>query len=377
MGDDRPSRSILDAISKLAAPISAVLIPIAIALAGHFASLALREKESQLRMIELAVDILKAPPIPDQSESGIRNWAADILQRHSGVTLTTDARSEVLERRLPVKADMPTSTRSIGSFATGSKSTFDVCFMPLRFFGPRSEGQLALAASILEIDPDVVALTEVQQGSLELVMTYLKGGGKLFEVAYGATGGNQRLAVMWNTERVEIREGLREMDIDEVAQVRVFPRKPVVLELQSREVEESPVVCLVHIHLRSQRRTSSGDGSAERREASEFLAARVAEFRAEGKAVILGGITNQRIEAPEFAMLRGMDGMRLVTRDDMYTWFDKSQQRGAALTHVFVDQEMFGMSGKTTISVMDAVVGEYRDIVSDHFPLLVSIPYAE
>jgi len=90
--------------------VAAVLVPIAIALAGQFFSTALRERETQLKYVELAVGVLREKPSPETTE--IRSWAIDLVNKFAPVPLSGGARNELKQRELKVTSAEPEKVTS-------------------------------------------------------------------------------------------------------------------------------------------------------------------------------------------------------------------------------------------------------------------------
>ncbi len=78
----------------------AVLIPLVVGIVGWQVNTAVKERDAQVRMIELAVGILQQEPDPEAG-IGLREWAVDVIDRHSGVALSQAAQLELLQRSLP------------------------------------------------------------------------------------------------------------------------------------------------------------------------------------------------------------------------------------------------------------------------------------
>ena len=83
-------------ISALSGLIAAVVIPVVIALVGNAYTRAIREREIQGRLVELAIDILKETPDPENRE--VRGWAVDVVDQFSGVRFPTKAKADLVER---------------------------------------------------------------------------------------------------------------------------------------------------------------------------------------------------------------------------------------------------------------------------------------
>ncbi|WP_317933143.1 hypothetical protein [Halioxenophilus sp. WMMB6] len=75
--------------------VSAVLVPAAIALVGHWYTSAIAEREIQAKFVELGVSILQAPP--NKETANLRTWAIEVLNRYSGVPLNEATRKDLIE----------------------------------------------------------------------------------------------------------------------------------------------------------------------------------------------------------------------------------------------------------------------------------------
>jgi len=76
--------------------LSAVLVPAAIALVGHWYTSAIAEREVQAKFVELGVSILQAPPAKETEN--LRTWAIEVLNRYSGVPLDKATKSDLIKR---------------------------------------------------------------------------------------------------------------------------------------------------------------------------------------------------------------------------------------------------------------------------------------
>ena len=92
----------MELISTISGLLAAVVIPVVIAVVGHAYTRAIREREIQGRLVELAIGILKE--IPDEKHREMRRWAVDVVDRFSGVPFPTEAKTDLIERlSLPVQ----------------------------------------------------------------------------------------------------------------------------------------------------------------------------------------------------------------------------------------------------------------------------------
>jgi len=92
--------TILQRALAIAIVLSAILVPVATtAIASRFAD-ASSQRESGVKLVELAVSILREPPTAKAVD--IRSWAMDVLDVYSGVRLSQAAREALSDSvRLP------------------------------------------------------------------------------------------------------------------------------------------------------------------------------------------------------------------------------------------------------------------------------------
>ncbi|MDX2220361.1 MAG: 5'-nucleotidase [Burkholderiales bacterium] len=72
--------------------ISAIAVPLVLGISGYFVTLALKGHDARAKYIEIAVSILSAAPKSSEEDKTIRRWAIDILDRHSDVPLSKEAK---------------------------------------------------------------------------------------------------------------------------------------------------------------------------------------------------------------------------------------------------------------------------------------------
>ena len=97
--DEQSSHSAARPPSKLkdtAIAISSVISALAIPVVGYWVSSAVKNKEIEGKFVELAVNILKGEPTA--SQRNLREWATDIINRNSGVRLSKEATSDLINR---------------------------------------------------------------------------------------------------------------------------------------------------------------------------------------------------------------------------------------------------------------------------------------
>lgn len=107
----------LQAIGTLA---SGVLIPLVIAITGHYVTQRMKESENELKYIEIATSLIREEPRDENV--ALRDWAIENLAAYSKtVPLTIEAQRELKKRRVPVYAG-GWETASYGAFTSSVTS---------------------------------------------------------------------------------------------------------------------------------------------------------------------------------------------------------------------------------------------------------------
>jgi hypothetical protein len=83
--------------------VATVVIPIAIALSSNWYGQQQKDKELQLKYVELSIQILSAPP--KDSDQAVRKWAINTINRYSDVKIDAQAENELLMEQLRLSID--------------------------------------------------------------------------------------------------------------------------------------------------------------------------------------------------------------------------------------------------------------------------------
>lgn len=75
--------------------VSAIFIPLVLAFVGHNYTQAQKERDIQAQFVKIAVEILQAPPTPENRN--VRDWATQIINKYSGVPLSGAAQKDLVE----------------------------------------------------------------------------------------------------------------------------------------------------------------------------------------------------------------------------------------------------------------------------------------
>lgn len=159
----------------------------------------------------------------------------------------------------------------------GSDLFLDVVNWNIRYFHHKDKERLNRIVDILSvINADIIVLQEILEGSLDPVCELLaERGAGYYQVAYGSTGGNQRIAIMWDLDWIRSKDEVKELagkkQVIAENNKDAFPRLPLWGYFTSRSNLEGSIPFdfqLVGLHLKSQR----GGGGEQRKAAGDWLA---------------------------------------------------------------------------------------------------------
>jgi endonuclease/exonuclease/phosphatase family metal-dependent hydrolase len=158
-----------------------------------------------------------------------------------------------------------------------SEQYFDLISWNLRWFNADDPERVNLIAEVLSyLNADIFVLIEIRKGSLDEVIEKLKAkkAGN-YKVEYGTTGGDQRIAILYDIEWIRSKDDIEELfgkgKVRTGDNKDVFPRLPLKGYFLARPIDPEQngfTFQLVGIHMKSQ----MGDGSSQRRMAGEKLA---------------------------------------------------------------------------------------------------------
>lgn len=157
----------------------------------------------------------------------------------------------------------------------GTDDFLDIVTWNIRYFHHRDKSRVKRVTEILNVlNADIIVLQEILDGSLEPVTAGLEQrGAGYYQVAYGTTGGNQRVAMMYDLDWVRAKDDIKELfDKGQVVTSDgkdAFPRLPLRAYFTVlSQVAEPFDFQLIGVHLKSQR----GGGNDQRALAAERLA---------------------------------------------------------------------------------------------------------
>ena len=87
--------------------VAALAVPIIVAVIGNMYTSAIKERETQAKFVELAINILSTEPT-DETKS-LRSWAIKVIDEYSKIPLSKEAGKSVLES-VPVPGNRSSET---------------------------------------------------------------------------------------------------------------------------------------------------------------------------------------------------------------------------------------------------------------------------
>jgi hypothetical protein len=78
-----------------------------------------KSRELDIRMVEIALSLVKPDPNIDPTKIGAREWAIDVLERFSGIKFTSAARKSIIETAVPVDKGILTGGTAATEIAPG------------------------------------------------------------------------------------------------------------------------------------------------------------------------------------------------------------------------------------------------------------------
>jgi endonuclease/exonuclease/phosphatase family metal-dependent hydrolase len=287
----------------------------------------------------------------------------------------------------------------------GTTRFLDVVTWNLRWFNEREPERVGRVSTILAaLNADIMVFQEVRNGSMARVVESLQAAGAgTYEAAYGTTGGDQRVAVLYDLAWVRTKDDIGEIfhkGEHTVDGKEIFPRLPLRAYFTVKtEADQVPFdFQLVGLHLKSQR----GGGEEQRVEAATILAGWLEEKAPLVDAdVIMLGDWNEDPNAAAWQVFRDLEKTgkakfaSINDPDDFsHLMYQNKQKWGSRLDLAAVSmtaaEEMVAGPQVVRWKTLDALLAtspsakqlreyikEIRDTVSDHMPVVSRYYYTE
>jgi endonuclease/exonuclease/phosphatase family metal-dependent hydrolase len=196
----------------------------------------------------------------------------------------------------------------------GSDNFLDIVTWNIRFFHDQDPDRVKRIVSVLsELNADVIVMQEIKNQSLEVVAEELRiRDAGFYQTAYGTTGGDQRVAVMYDLDWIRAKDDIRELfgkGQIKVGNKDAFPRLPLYGYFTGLAATDPFDFQLVGLHLKSQR---GGGGDQRQRSAAALRDWLVDEATAEDSDVIMLGDWNEVPTADTWRPFHDLEENELV-----------------------------------------------------------------
>jgi endonuclease/exonuclease/phosphatase family metal-dependent hydrolase len=196
----------------------------------------------------------------------------------------------------------------------GTNQFLDIVAWNVRYFHDRDPQRVNNVASVLaELNADIFVFEEILDGSLEVVAEKLKSAGAgNYKTAYGKTGGDQRVAMMYDLDWIRAKDDIGELFSKNQFKVDgkdAFPRLPLrayFTGLAQGDVEPFDFQ-LLGLHLKSQRGEADSTSKQRAKSADALRGWLLGDAQKVDSDVIMMGDWNEPPDAAAWAPFRDME----------------------------------------------------------------------
>jgi endonuclease/exonuclease/phosphatase family metal-dependent hydrolase len=212
----------------------------------------------------------------------------------------------------------------------GTDRYLDLVTWNIRWFHHRDPNRLKNVTEVLKLlNADIIVLQEIKEGSLGPVSDALeKAKAGNYEIAYGTTGGDQRVAIMWDLDWIRAKDNVGDLEGTDVkvGNKKAFPRRPVWGYFTGLTKGDPFDFQLVGVHLKAQ--AQGGDDEQQRLRSAEWIAEWLeGPSKDVDSDVIVVGDWNQPPTAPAWQPIHELEAEGKV-------WFTKINN-GDSISHLF------------------------------------------
>jgi endonuclease/exonuclease/phosphatase family metal-dependent hydrolase len=149
----------------------------------------------------------------------------------------------------------------------GSDKYIDIITWNIWFFDNKNQQRVKQVTDVLErLNGDIFVFQEIEENSLDIVAEeLLRCGAGSYKIKYGTTGGDQRVAIMYDKEWIKAKDNIEEIfdrTLTTPEGKEVFPRLPLRAYFTSKSDISDPFdFQILGLHLKSQR----GGGEEQRK----------------------------------------------------------------------------------------------------------------
>ncbi len=283
-----------------------------------------------------------------------------------------------------------------------SEEFLDIISWNLRWFDDKNPTRVQNIVEVLSfLNADIFVFQEIQNNSLDIVATKLvEMGAGNYTVFYGTTGGDQRVAIMYDKDWIRAKDDIQELFgkgmIKTGDNKDVFPRLPFYgffLARSPRDLNLGFTFQLIGLHLKSQ----VGGGSSQRIIAAEKLSY---WLQTEGELVdadvIMIGDWNKSPDDNDWAAIHKLEKAGKVkfksindTNDFSHLYYERKTKLGSRLDIALVStsmatqmknrktkvirwvtiNELLKSADELKTTEIKAILNTIKEEVSDHMPL--------
>jgi endonuclease/exonuclease/phosphatase family metal-dependent hydrolase len=279
----------------------------------------------------------------------------------------------------------------------------DLISWNIKFFNPRDPERVDLINSIMqELNADIFVLQEIEDGALDDVVLDLNDSGAgLYKVVYGTTGGDIRVAIMYDMEWVKAKTDIKELFPEKPTIMvgretkEIFPRLPLEAQFMasnpSFDENRAFDFHLVGVHLKSQR--GPRRSVEQRTAAAQRLAAWMMTETLDEDVIIMGD-WNAAPNLEEWQVFRDLEARGEV---DFQNWnpanegsFLTLSGRQSRLDFIVISSDVKGtkdIQDQSKVISWTALEGEGSmnrdllksviDTISDHLPVVTRFFFTE
>lgn len=277
----------------------------------------------------------------------------------------------------------------------------DIISWNIRWFNDTDPKRVARIVEILgSLNADIFIFQEIRNNSLDMVARRLsESGAGDYKVVYGTTGGDQRVAIMYDFEWVKLKDDIQELFGKGVVKTSTgkdaFPRLPLwgYFTAKSPEPDKRGFdFQLAGVHLKSQMGADSG--VPQRRKAAETLAAWLTtEANILDADTIIIGDWNAAPDKTEWSAIHDLENNRLVlfeqvndSSDFSHLYYRNRHDIGSRLDIVLVSTEAAEklqgpadvvrwlsldqlLESNPNVAAIKAYLKQIKEDLSDHMPI--------
>lgn len=280
----------------------------------------------------------------------------------------------------------------------GNDKFIDVVTWNIKYFNNKSPQRVELITNILaELNADIIVFQEIYEGALDPVCNKLaERNAGYYHVEYGKTGGQQRVAIMWDLDWIRAKDEITELAGSEQVKVRVngkmkkaFPRGPLHGYYTGiRRDTDNFDFHLIGLHLKSK----LGGGGEQRTAAAQWLSDWI-KTGAIDEDIIITGDWNDTTDSDNWQAIRELEASEDVTfsaindtTEVSHLYYKNRNNIGSKIDLVMLSDDSEENMAKAPETIhwknltkaietyrpgqLKSYIGELKNTISDHMPVI-------